>query len=137
MRTRAIWVVAGLILASFAGCSPLNQYSDPCRGNSATVSVGPGQLHMRPECLEIEAGGSIELRLRLADGVGDVMTRPAPANENAKWLSSSELRDGTIVLTAPSEKSGNDPCQEDVCEYKFEIIADKVGELDPRVRIRY
>lgn len=136
MKTRAIWLVVSLVPAIIAGCCTLNRPGD-CRGDRATIMAAPAQLHMRPACLSVDGGESVTLRLKVADGVRSVQTQPAPENSFASWLNGSAERGGAIVLTAPTSKDKADSCRENYCEYKFEILVDGVGMLDPRVQIRY
>lgn len=137
MKYQANWMTAGLLSLLAAGCCTLNEPGAPCRSDSATIMAAPGQLHIKPECLTVAAGESLTLRLRVADSVRAVSTRPGAGFAFASWLSGSAERGGAIVLTAPSEKNTGDACTDRECEYKFEILVDGVGMLDPRVRVRY
>lgn len=130
MKKSAIWTMMGVVPVLASGCCTLNQPDDPCRSDNATVFVAPGQLHVKPECVTTEAGGTITLELRRAEGVGPVETVPATVNEAATWLSASSDERDTIVIEVPE-----DICESGVCEFKYEIRVEGVGMLDPRVRV--
>lgn len=131
MKTGAILTMKIGLLALAAGCCTLNQPDDPCRRDEATVLIGPGQLHMKPECVSTVPGGTVTLHLKLAQGVNNVKTK---TKESALWLNTAittERREETVVIEVPE-----DACPGGNCEFRYEVIADGVGVLDPRVRVR-
>jgi hypothetical protein len=58
MKTVAILIMKSGLLVLAGGCYTLNQPDDPCWRDEATVLIGPGQLHMKPECVSTVPGGT-------------------------------------------------------------------------------
>lgn len=141
MKTAAKITVAGALLALLASCCTLNEYDSPCRSNQATIMAGAGQLQVTPECLYVDAGQAIKFKIKRAAGVGAVQISPKTGGINGplnvKWLSATSENGEAIVLTAPKSEQDFSPCEDGVCEYQFQISVGGVGELDPRVRVRY
>lgn len=138
MRTSANWTLAGtLILVAGCCCTP-KDLGGRCGGDTATIIAGAAHLQVKPECLAVDAGDPIMLEIRKVDGVGviTVESKPGPLDAS-RWLKGSSREGETIVIETPGREAALGSCEEGVCEYHFEIEAQNIGKLDPRVRIRY
>jgi hypothetical protein len=114
-----------------------------CRGQSAKIHASPGMLRINNECISARAGQTIRLELVGGKAPGTVHTRPdRQKNANAKWLDQSNTDEGEIRFVVPAVKpvdtrDGADSCEENVCTFKYEIVVDGVGMLDPRIRVNF
>lgn len=121
------------------GCTCMGPSDTRCRGNTATITHGPGYLRVVPECLSVNAGETVTLILRPSIEPGKAETRSSGKNDDGSWLDSTNSDPKAIRIVAPENRVGMDDevCNDDYCEYKFDVVIDGVGTLDPRVRVNF
>lgn len=139
MKASENWFLAVVPSLLIGGCCTLSEYDDDCessRGNRVVLTAGAAQLQAKPECIVVEPGDSITFERRAAEGVGTIRTVGKVGPQNADWLNSTGDRDEEPP-TAPEFEPNLAGCDENVCEYGYEVIVEGVGRLDPRVRVRY
>lgn len=138
MKTGSNWVLVAVAPLLAVGCCTLNEPGDPCARGEATIFAAPAELRVKPECVEVEEGQTVTLRLVRPDGFrSDVETRAAPENKEATWLNAVSEGD-TIRLRAPARGlAEGGRCTPEYCIYKYEIAVEGVGVLDPRVRVTH
>ncbi len=81
----------------------------------------PTILKVAPDTIKIKEGGCFEVRFAGGKTVSTV-------GETQNWLNKGKHSSSPITITVPSGKARPDP-------YKYTIVVDKFGTLDPRVRV--
>jgi hypothetical protein len=137
-----VLVCFGAICGLAAGCAvaPLD---GACSSQPARIVANPGRLQINHECVQADPGQTIRLELVGGKPPGTAHTRPDPEkNPNANWLDRSNTDEREIRIEVPAVKpvdprEGADSCDENVCTFKYEIVVDGVGMLDPRIRVNF
>ena len=135
MKKSANWLWAGLpTMLAGCCCKPVDYVAD-CetnRGNEIVLIAGAAQLQAKPECLEVDGGEEVTFIRRPASGITiQTFGKVSPQDD---WLDSGERE--AAVVTAPPEPATTN-CEDNVCEHGYRVVVPDVGELDPRVRVRY
>ncbi len=142
MKTRVEITLIALMSTLFAACCTIGQPDTECSGDTATIKYGPGMLLVSPECLEVEAGDAVTLKL---EGPplerGQAQTRRDRNKDSREgWLDedNTDQRDRIVINVPPiGGEGGTSPCGKDYCDFKYEIVIEGVGVLDPRIRVNY
>lgn len=142
MEKTIVLVCLVAICGLTAGCAVAPR-DDACSRQSAKIIANPGTLRINHECIQANPGQLIRLELVGGKPIGTARTRPDPEkNPNANWLDRSNTDEREIIIEVPSvrpvdPREGADSCEEEVCTFKYEIVVDGVGTLDPRVRVNF
>lgn len=81
----------------------------------------PTILKVAPDTITIKEGGCFEVRFPASKTVSTV-------GGAQKWLEKDKKSSSPITITVPSGKAQPEP-------YKYTIVVEKFGTLDPRVRV--
>ena len=139
MKASENGLLAVLPLLLVGACCTLSEYDDGCesnRDNTVVLIAGAAQLQAKPECIVVNRGERIRFERRAAKGVGTIETAGKIGPLSADWLDSTGGKDERVP-TAPESERDLSSCDNNVCEYGYEVIVEDVGRLDPRVRVRY
>jgi hypothetical protein len=118
-------VVAATILAACAVREPPGDPELACRDRLVTVNHAAGYLAAHPEHLEVCAGRTVVINVvpRVETG----RARTAPADElQPGWLTARNSG-GRIAIVVPEDAAYG--------TYKYNIVIDGVGTLDPRLTV--
>lgn len=142
MEKTIVLICCGVIGGLAAGCAVAPR-DGACSRQSARIIANPGTLRINHECLQADPGQVIRLELVGGKAPGTARTRPdAKKNPNANWLDRSNTDEREIRIEVPAVKpvdprEGAESCEENVCTFKYEIVVDGVGTLDPRIRVNF
>ena len=124
MKSSGIMLLLGL-LPVLGACAAMNGHTCPSRHVNLIARTGgenaPTILQVKPDTIVIKEGCSFEVRF---PGGRTVST----AGDTESWLSKSAQSTSPITITAPSGKVREEP-------YKYTIVVEKFGTLDPRARV--
>lgn len=128
MNAKTSWGAA--LAATLAACAAREMPGDPelvCRDRLVTVNHAAGYLAAHPEHLEVCAGNAVIVNIAPPVASGGARTVPA-GERRPEWLGRSNTRErGRIEIRVPeSAEYGT---------YKYAIVIDGVGSLDPRLTV--
>ncbi len=83
----------------------------------------PTILKVAPDTIKIKEGGCFEVRFAGGKTVSTV-------GGTQNWLDKGKHSSSPITITVPADKAQRDP-------YKYTIVVDKFGTLDPRVKVTH
>ncbi|MEX2126384.1 MAG: hypothetical protein WD795_20995 [Woeseia sp.] len=131
---KSIMSIATLLSLALTGCAPAmtrDGGADPettCGDRAVTVYQSTGFLAVYPEYIDVCAGYRVTITAvpRVADG--NVRTQPEEGNPGMDgWLGVEGRPGGAVVIGVPADATAG--------VYKYGIIVDGVGMLDPRIRV--
>ena len=124
MKSSRIVLLLGL-LSVLGACSPKNSQTCPDRHVNLIAKTGnenaPTILQVKPDTIVVKEGCSFEVRF-----TGDITVSTVGKTE--AWLTKGSQKVSPIIITAPSGTAQDEP-------YKYTIVVDNFGTLDPRARI--
>lgn len=120
---------AGAALAALlAACAARPKPGEPeplCADRLVTVTHAPGYLAAYPEHVDVCAGRTVVIELEPAVEPGAARTTPAPGLP--EWLGARNARGDRIEIRVPEDAA--------YATYKYEIVVEGVGRLDPRLTV--
>jgi hypothetical protein len=118
---------AAALAALLAACTtrPPGGPEPVCADRVVTVTYAPGYLAAHPEHLEVCGGNSVVFKFAPRIEPGTARTQPARGQPD--WLRSREQKRGEIMIVVPE----NTPYD----TFKYEIVVDGIGKLDPRLTV--
>lgn len=126
MNTRFfVFAVAPIVLSA---CMPA-RFVDPeiaCRDRTLTLTHAPGYLSVRPNYIEVCRNTTIRIRLAPPVDVGNAGATPGAGAP--EWLRASNGSRNEIRIAVPSDATLDQ-------DFKYSLLIDGVGEVDPYVRI--
>ncbi len=124
-RTQCAAAALAAVLAACAG-RPIPDGPEPlCADRLVTVTHAPGYLAAHPEHVDVCAGRTVVIEL--APAVAPGAARTAPARGQPEWLGARNASRGRIEIRVPEDAAYG--------TYKYEIVVEGVGRLDPRLTV--
>ena len=102
----------------------------PSKDVSVTVNHKASVLKVTPELRNVRLGGTVTIKTVPAKGKNKAHTKQEPGTP--RWLTGYCNRKGEIVLPVPENALG--PRQKEKT-YKYSVMVDGVGMIDPRVKV--
>ena len=138
MKSSRIVLLLGL-LSVLGACSPKNSQTCPDRHVNLIAKTGnenaPTILQVKPDTIVVKEGCSFEVRFS-----GDITVSTVGSKESTVGDKESKIGDDDNWLTKPAQSSSpitieapSGTAQEKA--YKYTIVVDKFGTLDPRARV--
>ncbi len=124
MKSSRIVLMLGL-LPVLVACSPMNGDTCPDRHVNLIAKIGnktkPSILQVKPDTIVVKEGCEFEVRFSGGLSVSTV-------GKTQAWLTKSSQSTSPIKIKAPSGTAQEEP-------YKYAIVVDEIGTLDPRARV--
>jgi hypothetical protein len=131
MKSSRIVLLLGL-LPILGACSPMNGDTCPDRHVNLIATGGnekaPTILQVKPDTIVVKEECSFEIKFVGAITVSTVGDKESAVEGGKNWLSKPAQSNSPITIKAPSGTA-----QEEA--YKYTIVVDEIGTLDPRARV--
>ena len=131
MKSSRIVLLLGL-LSVLGACSPKNSQTCPDRHVNLIAKTGnenaPTILQVKPDTIVVKEGCSFEVRFSGDITVSTVGSKESAVEGGKNWLTKPAQSSSPIKIEAPSGTAQDEP-------YKYTIVVDNFGALDPRARI--
>jgi len=117
------------VAAALSACAAHELPGDPelvCRDRIVTVNHAAGYLAAHPEHVDVCAGRDVFIELM--PPVAETAARTEPADERQPdWLRGRHRERGRIAISVPADAAYG--------TYKYNVVIDGVGTLDPRLTV--
>jgi hypothetical protein len=131
MKLSRIVLMLGL-LPVLVACSPMKNDTCPDRHVNLIAKIGnkskPSILQVKPDTIVVKEGCEFEVRFTGDISVSTVGGKESAVEGGKNWLSKPAQSSSPIKIKAPSGTAQEEP-------YKYAIVVDKIGTLDPRARV--